>query len=147
MYFRFKKLCLLLRRFRSRFGWLRGDPKRTLGAAFVIKIRSKTGSYFLSIFIASLKVVGRGHAIAPTQPPPRRMGFGNFSMRTCKNTVCVFWYFAKRRFWQPVYFLFLWFSFPLLRRVLADAAGSTTLTRNRPRHYICENWGAIFCNV
>ena len=134
MYFRFKKLCLLLRRFRSRFGRLQGDPKRTLGVAFIIKIRSKTGSYFWPIFIAFLKVLGRGHAIAPTWPPPSPAAWvlATFRPKSVKIQ-CVFWYFAKRRFWHPVYFLFLWFSLSLLRR--GDAAGSTTLTRNRPRHF------------
>ena len=132
MYFRFKKLCLLLRRFRSRFGRLQGDPKRTLGAAFAVKIRSKTDTYFWSIFIAFLKVLGRGYAMTLTWPSLPPHGFWGFRPRSVKIQ-CVFWYFAKRRFWHPVYFLFLWFSLSLLRR--GDAAGSTTLTRNRPRHF------------
>ena len=66
MYFRFKKLCLLLRRFRSRFGKLQGDSKRTLGVAFIIKIRSKIASYFWQIFIAFLKVLGRDYATPST---------------------------------------------------------------------------------
>ena len=74
------------------------------------------------------------HAMALTwPPPPRNTVFCNFCFKSVKKR-WVFEYFRKQRFWHPVYFLFLWFSFPLLR-ASEDAAGSNTLTRNRPRPY------------
>ena len=57
-------------------------------------------------------------------PPPAASVLATFRPGSVKIQ-CVFWYFAKRRFWHPVYFLFLWFSLSLLRR--GDAAGSKGL--------------------
>ena len=71
MYFRFKRLCLLLRRLRSLLARNQGDPKRTLGAAFAGKIWLKSDTFFWSIFIAFLKVLGRVHAMTSTRPPQR----------------------------------------------------------------------------
>ena len=49
-----------------------------------------------------------------TPPPRRRVFFLHFWSKSQKKR-CVFGDFRKRRFGHPVLFLFLWFSFSLLR--------------------------------
>ena len=126
----------------------RGTPKRALGAAFVIKIRLKTNTFFELIFFAFLKVLGNFyfHAADLTSPPHLRSRVLDHFWSRIVKTPCVFALFAKRRFWHPVYLSFsLVFFLSVTAQSPVDAAGSRGLRHSAdPFDHLQVKWKGTY---
>ena len=85
------------------------------------------------IFSAFLRVPWRVYNHSPTRPPPQQQGFRPFLGQNQENT-SRFCTFRKTSILTPR-ISFFFFGFLSLCYGRGDAAGSTTLTRNRPRHF------------